>query len=98
LKVTEWEVCDTGLLYDRQWMIVSENGVTISQKREPKLCLIKPNIDLVNKTLTLTFPGNSKRSQTVTLIFPGNSKRSQTLILTFPGNSKRSQNVYPNLP
>ena len=38
-------------------MIVSEQGVAISQKREPLLCLIKPEIDLDSQTLTLTFHG-----------------------------------------
>jgi len=38
-------------------MIVSETGVVLSQKRETKLCLIKPWIDLEQQTLELSFPG-----------------------------------------
>ncbi|KAM4687750.1 molybdenum cofactor sulfurase [Discoglossus pictus] len=45
-QVTEWPVAEQGLLFDRNWMIVNENGVCISQKQEPKLCLIHPSIDL----------------------------------------------------
>ena len=41
-------------------MIVPEHRVAISQKHEPLLCLIKPEIDLDSQTLTLTFYGNSK--------------------------------------
>ncbi|CAC5406878.1 ABA3 [Mytilus coruscus] len=55
-EVRDWEICETGLKFDREWMIVSESGVTISQKREPKLCLIKPQIDLVRKCLVLRYP------------------------------------------
>lgn len=46
-----------GLLHDRDWMIVTETGIAMSQKREPKLCLLKPSIDLKSQTLTLEFPG-----------------------------------------
>ncbi|XP_062591879.1 molybdenum cofactor sulfurase-like [Saccostrea cucullata] len=53
--VAEWDIGPKGLLYDREWMIVSDNGVAISQKREPKLCLIKPSIELSQGTLTLQY-------------------------------------------
>ncbi|XP_061178018.1 molybdenum cofactor sulfurase-like [Saccostrea echinata] len=53
--VLEWDIGSKGLLYDREWMIVSDNGVAISQKREPRLCLIKPSIDLLKGTLTLHY-------------------------------------------
>ncbi|ESO86189.1 hypothetical protein LOTGIDRAFT_235545 [Lottia gigantea] len=55
-EVSEWEITSKGLLYDRHWMIVSEAGVTISQKREPRLCLIKPFIDLHNNSIYLQYP------------------------------------------
>uniref|UniRef100_A0A8D0H6U7 Molybdenum cofactor sulfurase n=1 Tax=Sphenodon punctatus TaxID=8508 RepID=A0A8D0H6U7_SPHPU len=44
-EVTEWPVGSQGLLYDRNWMIVNQNGVCITQKQEPTLCLIQPLID-----------------------------------------------------
>ncbi|XP_070174349.1 molybdenum cofactor sulfurase-like [Littorina saxatilis] len=56
-RVTEWELGDRGLLYDRLWMVVSESGVALGQKRQPRLCLIKPVIHLASRTLELTFPG-----------------------------------------
>ncbi|XP_046583954.1 molybdenum cofactor sulfurase-like isoform X1 [Haliotis rubra] len=55
-QVSAWEVGPRGLLYDREWMIVSESGVTLGQKREPKLCLLQPSIDLLFNTFTLSFP------------------------------------------
>ena len=59
LQVSEWEVGHAGLKYDRRWMVVNEGGVYMSQKRLPRLCLIKPTIDLEKKLLILSHPGIS---------------------------------------
>ncbi|KAI5108127.1 molybdenum cofactor sulfurase [Silurus meridionalis] len=56
-EVTDWPLGPQGLLYDRIWMVVNENGVCLSQKREPKLCLIHPRICLASKTLCLEASG-----------------------------------------
>jgi len=56
-QVNEWEVGNRGLLYDRQRMIVTDLGVCLTQKREPRLCLIKPSVDLLSKILSVTAPG-----------------------------------------
>ncbi|XP_068716282.1 molybdenum cofactor sulfurase-like [Montipora foliosa] len=58
-KVEEWEVGVRGFVYDRQWMIVSDSGICLTQKREPQLCLIKPEVDLVNGVLRVRAPGMS---------------------------------------
>lgn len=55
-RVSEWEIGDRGFLYDRTWMVVTENGVALGQKREPKLCLLRPVIHLDRGTMELTFP------------------------------------------
>ncbi|XP_071489916.1 molybdenum cofactor sulfurase-like [Diadema antillarum] len=56
MEVSEWELTDAGLKYDRRWMVVNEGGVYMSQKRIPKLCLIRPVVDLQTKQLVLTYP------------------------------------------
>ncbi|XP_030627601.1 molybdenum cofactor sulfurase [Chanos chanos] len=56
-EVTEWPLGPRGLLYDREWMLVNENGVCLSQKREPRLCLIQPSICLATKVLSIHAPG-----------------------------------------
>ena len=56
-QVNEWETGHRGFLYDRQWMIVTDSGVCLTQKREPRLCLIKPSVDLPSKILSITAPG-----------------------------------------
>lgn len=53
----EWDICDKGLKYDRMWMIVDKAGVALTQKKDTRMSLIKPKIDLQNDLLILTFPG-----------------------------------------
>ncbi|GAB6031894.1 hypothetical protein CHUAL_010290 [Chamberlinius hualienensis] len=50
-EVNSWKVGKRGFLYDRNWMIVSNGGVSLTQKKEPKLCFIKPEIDLQKQIL-----------------------------------------------
>ena len=62
LQVDRWWVSETGLLYDREWMIVNEHGMLLTQKREPRLVFIKPSIDLEQNGLILQCEGNLKNS------------------------------------
>lgn len=57
ISVREWSIGGEGLKYDRQWMIVTNSGATLTQKRLPIMSLIKPSIDLVNGLLKLSFKG-----------------------------------------
>ncbi len=38
-------------------MVVNSSGVCLSQRRETKMCLIKPFLDLSAGILRLTYPG-----------------------------------------
>ena len=38
-------------------MIVADTGITLGQKREPRLCLVEPAIDLELQILVLNYPG-----------------------------------------
>lgn len=42
-------------IYDREWMIVDENGVFLTQRSHPKMALVSPRIKL--ETLELQAPG-----------------------------------------
>ncbi|XP_068527272.1 molybdenum cofactor sulfurase isoform X4 [Anas acuta] len=57
LQVTEWPVGNQGLLYDRNWMVVNQNGVCLTQKQEPRLCLVNPSIDLKQKIMVIQAEG-----------------------------------------
>ncbi|XP_024153562.1 molybdenum cofactor sulfurase [Oryzias melastigma] len=56
-EVHNWPVGPQGLLYDRGWMVVNGNGVCLNQKREPRLCLIRPRVHLPSNKLMLQAPG-----------------------------------------
>uniref|UniRef100_A0A8B9N5W5 Molybdenum cofactor sulfurase n=1 Tax=Accipiter nisus TaxID=211598 RepID=A0A8B9N5W5_9AVES len=56
-EVTEWPVGNQGLLYDRNWMVVNQNGVCMTQKQEPRLCLVNPSIDLKQNIMVIQAEG-----------------------------------------
>ncbi|XP_038186287.1 molybdenum cofactor sulfurase isoform X1 [Arvicola amphibius] len=56
-EVTKWPVGSKGLLYDRNWMVVNHNGICLSQKQEPRLCLIQPLINLQQKIMVIKAKG-----------------------------------------
>nr|XP_030732417.1 molybdenum cofactor sulfurase isoform X4 [Globicephala melas] len=56
-EVTRWPLGNQGLLYDRNWMVVNHNGVCLSQKQEPRLCLIQPFIDLQRRIMVIKAQG-----------------------------------------
>jgi len=51
-----WEVGPKGLAWDREWCLVHEGtNVALSQKRHPRMALIRPEIDLVRRLLQVTY-------------------------------------------
>ncbi|XP_010765124.1 molybdenum cofactor sulfurase [Notothenia coriiceps] len=56
-EVHNWPVGPLGLRYDRSWMVVNGNGVCLSQKRERRLCLIRPEVHLPSNKLLLQASG-----------------------------------------
>jgi len=53
-----WDVKKEGLAWDREWCLVHEGtGAALSQKRYPKMALIRPSIDLVKGVLRVRFEG-----------------------------------------
>uniref|UniRef100_A0A3Q2XHM9 Molybdenum cofactor sulfurase n=1 Tax=Hippocampus comes TaxID=109280 RepID=A0A3Q2XHM9_HIPCM len=56
-EAQNWPVGPQGLLYDRSWMVVNGNGVCLSQKRESRLCLIRPQVHLSSNELLLRASG-----------------------------------------
>ena len=53
----EWKITESGLKYDRNWLIINgDNGSALTQKHEPKMCLVRPFVDEANNTLRLEFP------------------------------------------
>jgi uncharacterized protein YcbX len=45
IAVSEWEVDDFGLRYDRRWMVVDARGRMLTQRTHPRLALARPAIE-----------------------------------------------------
>ena len=41
-----WPIGPNGLLYDREWALVDESGVALTQRRLPKLVTLRPRLDI----------------------------------------------------
>ena len=62
VQVTKWPLGGKGLLFDREWMVLNELGSCLSQKQEPRLCLIQPSVDLATRKMTLKAEGEEANS------------------------------------
>ncbi|MFD8807638.1 MOSC domain-containing protein [Streptomyces sp. NPDC059597] len=58
VPVTEAQLTPAGLAHDRSFMVVSEEGVFRTQRRDPRLALIQPEITPGGDRLTLHAPGH----------------------------------------
>ncbi|GAA6006161.1 hypothetical protein JCM10207_000546 [Rhodosporidiobolus poonsookiae] len=74
-----WPLTPTGLLYDRELMLVSSaTGRALSQKRYPRMALIRPEIDLERGLVTLRAKGMEE------LVLPLELLRADELCRTPP--------------
>jgi uncharacterized protein YcbX len=55
IQLTEVELTETGLLYDRAWMVVDSEGEFVTQRELPRMALIQPSFKL--DQLVLRAPG-----------------------------------------
>lgn len=55
IAVSSWPVGKNGLLYDRKWMLIDDQHQFLSQRRLPKMALIKTRIE--QNELILSAPG-----------------------------------------
>ena len=55
VRVEEIKLSPTGFLGDRNWMVIDERGVFVSQREQPKLALVEPK--LIDGKLALNAPG-----------------------------------------
>lgn len=52
-SVERWPLCSTGLLHDREWLLKSQSGEILTQKKVPEMCLIGTYIDLNQEILVV---------------------------------------------
>lgn len=58
IEVSQWPVDKNGLLYDRRWMLIDSQRQFLSQRRLPKMALIKTRIEA--EQLILAAPGHDQ--------------------------------------
>ena len=51
IRVTDWPLGPNGLLLDREWALVGDDGHVLTQKGLPRLALVQPRVDLAQGTL-----------------------------------------------
>lgn len=55
---TDWELRPEGLVWDREWCLVHQGtGQALSQKRHPRMALIRPEIDVETGALHVKYHG-----------------------------------------
>lgn len=69
---TDWEVRPEGLAWDREWCLLHRgSGQALSQKRYPRMALIKPSLDFEAGQLHITYTGRLPHpSQSKTVCVP----------------------------
>lgn len=59
---TPWEIRHEGLVWDREWCIVHQgSGAALSQKRYPRMALIKPDLDFKTGLLHIRQAGTHEK-------------------------------------
>jgi uncharacterized protein len=56
IRLTSAKVMEKGLLYDRRWMLVDEQGTFMTQRIYPQMALFRPAINGDTITITKKIP------------------------------------------
>lgn len=56
MEVSSWEVSKYGLLYDREWTLIDDQGSYLNQKTLPAMSLIRPSINLETQNMEVSAP------------------------------------------
>ncbi|MFG2582308.1 MOSC domain-containing protein [Streptomyces malaysiensis] len=60
VPVSETLLTEVGLRHDRSFMVIGEDGACRTQRRDPRLAVIRPAIDTDGERLTLSAPGEGE--------------------------------------
>lgn len=87
---TDWEVRPEGLAWDREWCLVHRgSGQALSQKRYPKMALLRPTLDFTLGQLLITYSGSDIPPDTPISISVPLSKNPKMFISRGAGMSSR---------
>lgn len=57
---TPWEIKPEGLAWDREWCLLHQGtGQALSQKRHPKMALLRPSLDFAKGVLRVVYAGST---------------------------------------
>lgn len=87
---SSWKIGLKGFEYDREWMIIKDNGVCLTQKQNTRMCLIRPKIDLKQKSLILHCKGNLCFVIKFNYTFKSNKTLVTTVLLATAGPNDKS--------
>jgi molybdenum cofactor sulfurtransferase len=88
---TAWQINSEGLAWDREWCIIHEGtGVALSQKRYPRMALIRPYLDLENGFLRVTCGSNDNRRLDISMARDDPRLISSEMC---PNSTQKSSNV-----
>ena len=57
VRAARWALTPSGLLLDREWVIVDSAGKALTQKTHPTLSLVRPFVDVARGVLVVSAPG-----------------------------------------
>jgi molybdenum cofactor sulfurtransferase len=67
-KDTSWEIRPEGLAWDREWCLLHQGtGQALSQKRHPKMALLRPSLDFANGVLHVSYAGPTTSASRITV-------------------------------
>lgn len=88
-----WEVRREGLAWDREWCLVHQGtGATLSQKRYPRMALIRPTLDLEREILRIIC-GDTHSPEGKTLEIPLNRMNTNSITTSLCQNSSKPSTV-----
>ncbi|XP_038901663.1 molybdenum cofactor sulfurase isoform X4 [Benincasa hispida] len=76
-SMDRWPLGSRGLLHDREWLLQSLTGETLTQKKVPEMSLVRTYIDLSQGILYLYSPRCKERLQITLNSNPCNDKREE---------------------
>ncbi|XP_022149605.1 molybdenum cofactor sulfurase isoform X2 [Momordica charantia] len=76
-SIDRWPLSSRGLLHDREWLLQSLTGETLTQKKVPEMCLVSTHIDLSQGILFIDSPHCKERLQITLNSNPCNAKREE---------------------
>jgi molybdenum cofactor sulfurtransferase len=88
-----WQVRREGLAWDREWCLVHQGtGVTLNQKRYPRMALIRPTLDLTRGLLRITC-GDGHEAEKRTLDIPLRRENMNSLTTSLCQNASKPSTV-----